>query len=446
MNPVTTPPAPPAAPPTAPSRLRRLASWLVRPRHLVLLGLVLAALVAGGVFGGRRLLYEQHLRAAREAMEDQDCDAARPQLDACLRLRPDSAEVYFVAARGLRRAGYYDDAADQLREYERVAGQTPEAVVEWAMLQVERGDLGQYEPFLAKRLDAGAPEATLILEALAQGSMNVYHLGRARHYLDRLLEREPESALGLLWLGWLYQSREKVEDALQCYRRALQAHPRQPAVRLRLAQLALLHDSVDEAVGHLEELRRRGYKPSEVLLALARCRIEQGDPAAARALLDELLAASPDDSDALVERGKLALQEGDAEGAERRLRRAVELTPVDRTALSSLVKALSQQGKTREADEFAARIKHVEDEMKRLEELTDKMAQAPSDAPRLWHEAGVICLRNGQQREALRWLNGALQIDPGYAPAHESLVELYQRAGQPALADQHRRMAAQGHR
>jgi predicted Zn-dependent protease len=424
-------PSPTAAPAARPSRLRRLT----------LLALLLASLAAAGTFGGRRLLYERHLRAAREAMDEQDCDEARPHLDACLRLRADSAEVHFVAARGLRRAGYYDEAADRLRECERLGGQTPDTLLEWAMLGAERGELIENEPFLLHRLDEGAPEKPLILEALAQGNIDTYHLGRARHYLDELLAQDPDSALGLMWMGWLYETSGKADAALANYRRALEVHPRQPAVRLRLAQLALVHDNVDEAVGHLTELRRRRYKPPEVLLALARCRIQQGDFAEARSLLDELLADSPDDSGALLERGKLALQDGNPEGAERRLRRAAELTPQDRVALKSLVEALSAQGKTGQAEEVATRLKHVEAEQRRLEEVFKRMGEAPTE-PHLWYEAGVICLRNGQLHEAERWLRGALQLDPAYAPAHESLAELYQRVGQPDLAARHRRLAA----
>ena len=138
-------------------------------RKAIIGGLLLVALAVGGYFGGRYLLFQHHFRAAREALDDQDCDAARPHLDACLRLRPDDAAVHFLAVRGLRRAGLYDEAADQLRDYDRLAGETPEEVLEWAMLQASRGDLPESEPYLQERLDEKAPESNLILEALAQG-------------------------------------------------------------------------------------------------------------------------------------------------------------------------------------------------------------------------------------------------------------------------------------
>jgi predicted Zn-dependent protease len=436
------PTAPSAAAPA--SRLRRFAARLRGPRAVLAL-CILLLLIAEGFFAARRLVFDHHFRAAREALDEQDCDEARPHLDACLRLRPACAEVHLVAARGLRRAGFSDDAEQQLRDYERVEGQGPATVLEWALLGASRGDLPTNEPFLLARLDEGGPQAGQILEALAQGSIDTYSLGRARHYLDLLLKREPDNALGLMWLGWLYEARGGFDDAVESYRHALRVHPRQPAVRLRLAQFALQHGDLAEAEGHLDNLRRRGYRRSEVLLTLARCRMKRGDEDEARRLLDELLAGSPNDSVALFERGKLALQDNDPAAAERFLRRAVEIEPHSRQSLNYLVQALAQQGNAHEAEEFRSRLKKTEDEMKRMEEIFKSISAAPNDV-RLRREAAVICLRNGQDAEALRWLTGALQIDPSYAPARETLAEYYERAGQPDLAARERRLAASGKR
>src|SRR5439155_5737582 len=135
------------------------------------------------------------------------------------------------------------------------------------------------------------------------------------------------------------------EDALDNYRRAVRAHPRQPQVRLRLAQLAVRHDDLAEAEEHLEYLRRRGFKRPEVLLALAQLRGKQGDFGQERALLDELLAEAPDDGDALIERGRLAVQEGDPRAAVSDLPRAGELAPQDRPALALPADAPYTEGK-----------------------------------------------------------------------------------------------------
>jgi Tfp pilus assembly protein PilF len=438
MTAAASPPQPETAAAPAPASRPRRA----RP---VLLAFILLLLVTEGYLVGRRLLFDHHFRAAREALNEQDCDEARPHLEACRRLRPGCAEVYLIAERGLRRAGLADEAEEQLREYERRVGQGPETVLEWALLGASRGDLPTNEPFLLARLDEGGPQSGPILEALSQGSIDTYNLGRARHYLDLLRKREPDNALGLMWMGWLYEAIGNFDDAGESYRHALRVHPRQPAVRLRLAQFALRHGDPSEAEEDFDNLRRRGYRRTEVLLGLARCRIQLGDLDGASSLLDELLAGSPNDSIALFERGKLALQDDDPAAAERFLRRALEIEPHSRQSLAYLVQALTRQGNTHEAEEYSSRLKKTEDEMKRMEAIFKSISAAPNDV-RLRHEAAVICLRNDQDAEALRWLTGALQIDPTYAPARETLAEYYDRAGQPDLAARERRLAAGGKR
>jgi len=413
---------------------------LRRPRRAALAGLLLALLAAGGYLGGRHLLFQHHLHAAQAALDDQDCDAARPHLDACLRLDADSTAVHFVAARGLRRAGFYDQAADHLDRCQRLDGTTPEVLLEWALLHAQQGELPDTESYLTAKIQDGAPESGLILEALAAGCIEVYRLGPALHYLEELLAREPDNALGLIWRGWLYETQGQDAEAILSYRAALRARPRQPEARLRLARLALKRDELAEADEHLQELRRRGYKRGQVLAALGRCRRQQGDLPGARALLDELLATEPDNTDGLKERGQVALEEGDTELAEHDLHRAVELVPQDRVALYHLMRALTRLGKVREANEYAARLAQVEAQMKRLEALYVRMSTTLAD-PQLRCEAGLICLHNGQEREALRWLSGALQLDPNYAPAHAGLADYYDRVGEPARAAEHRRRA-----
>ena len=70
------------------------------------------------------------------------------------------------------------------------------------------------------------------------------------------------------------------------------------------------------------------------------------------------------------------------------------------------------------------------------------MQKTPYD-PELYHEAGVLCLRNGNAEEAVRWLRLALQYDPRHRPSHQALADYYQGAGRLDLAAQHRQSAQQ---
>ena len=50
---------------------------------------------------------------------------------------------------------------------------------------------------------------------------------------------------------------------------------------------------------------------------------------------------------------------------------------------------------------------------------------------------------NNGASQAVRWLQGALNRDPRYGPAHAALADYYERTGAAALAAQHRRLAAE---
>jgi predicted Zn-dependent protease len=195
-----------------------------------------------------------------------------------------------------------------------------------------------------------------------------------------------------------------------------------------------------EAEPHLDRLHQSRSSDPEVLLGLARCRLELGQIDQARQVLNDLLAAHPDDALALGERGMLELQTGRLDEAERCLRQATALVPYERSLVYSYVLALQQQNKKGEAAVWETRLERIDEDLKRISEVMQAIHAAPNDpAPR--HEAGVILLRNGQEQEGLRWLANALQQNPNYQPAHEVLAEYYEKHHQLEKAAQHRRLS-----
>jgi hypothetical protein len=76
-------------------------------------------------------------------------------------------------------------------------------------------------------------------------------------------------------------------------------------------------------------------------------------------------------------------------------------------------------------------FKQMQQDLTRFNEIVlTEIAKRPTD-PALHCELGQILLRSGQRDEGLRWLQSALQIDPGYAPARRALAG-YQHMARPA--------------
>jgi tetratricopeptide (TPR) repeat protein len=373
-------------------------------------------------------------------MARRDFDHARTHLAKCLAVWPDSAETHFLMARAARRGGRYDEAEMHLHRATELHWVADALDAEHAMLKAQRAEAGEQfdvQPLLLHCIEQGHPDSILMLEALVQGYMKTYFLPAAVHCLEMWLERSPDDPQALFWRGDAWERLHRYEDALGDYRRVVDLAPERNDARLKLAEGLLQAHRAREAEPHFGSLLERQPDDPAVLLGLARCRLELGQTGQARQLLDDLLAAQPDNGLALGERGKLELEVGRPDEAERWLAKAVAVVPYERSIVYCYVQALDRLDKKEEAALWTSRLDRIDDDLKRINEVMLTIHAMPNDpAPR--HEAGVILLRNGQEREGVRWLENALEQDPNYRPTHEVLAEYFEKHGQPERAAQHR--------
>ena len=140
------------------------------------------------------------------------------------------------------------------------------------------------------------------------------------------------------------------------------------------------------------------------------------------------------------ERAKLALQTEPPEAAEGWLRKAAARLPYDRDTLYNLYQCLLQHGNHKEAQTILQRVEKLAADRQLLAELTRKITASPKD-PSLRYEAALLCLRNGQEQEGIRWLLSALVQDPNHRPTHQALAKYYEGVGQAERAAYHRHWA-----
>src|SRR5262249_55033294 len=223
------------------------------------------------------------------------------------------------------------------------------------------------------------------------------------------------------------------------FRKVLDARPDDDDARLLLADCLIQNSQAPEAVPYLLDLRTRRPKDTDLLLKLAFAWNMDSKIDEARALPDEILPEHPDLGPALSARGQIELQLRTPAGAERWLRQALKATPYeDRQTHYTLSQALRQQDKEKEAEEEEARVQKIEETIKRMLEVRNRLLPARPTDPKLNHELAALMLELGHAQEAERWFLKALQYDPGFEPTHRALADYYTRKGDTQRAEFHR--------
>jgi tetratricopeptide (TPR) repeat protein len=401
---------------------------------LALLGLVAAALYVIG----SELWAAQQLRVGRQALDADDLTKARARLLLSLSVSRRNPDVHFLLARTARRAGDYDDMERHLEECERRGG-LPEAVaLERVLADAQRGNLAEADKYLRVCLDQDHPEAAAILEALSQGYARTYRLPLAMLCLNRWLKLRPDSVRALALRAQTAEHLQYTAEARQDYQRVLDLDPDNEAVRFALADNLAQSERAAEALPHFRLLRDRRPGDPAVLLGLARCLVDQGKYDEARGLLEAVLAEDARQPVGMIQLGKVALAQGRPAEALGWLEKAVKLVPYDREAVHNLAQCYQQLDRPADARRCLDQMKTIAADKEVLKEAVRLMFDRPHDPlPRLL--AGKVFWKAGNDAEALRWFESALQEDPGHRPTHVALRDFHLRAGRPQQAAAHER-------
>ena len=377
---------------------------------------------------------------AEEALARYDFAAAREHIRLAGDLRPRKPAILLLAAQAARRDGDVNEAKQHLRRYKALVGDTPDGRLEASLQQIQVGDIESDVYDLMAKVDAGHPATEQILEALLVGSVQVYHFDRAAFWAHYLLDQFPKNPIGRLIRAQMDDVLGKRELAATECRELLADFPDNTRAKVLLAGLLFRAQQFEEAAELYDELRHKRPDDLSPLLGLVRCRDRMGRTDEARLLVQELEERFSGKSEALLECGRFGLTDGRVSDAERLLRRAIELAPSDHEIHYQLGLCLERQGKTEEARQHFERFKQVEADLVRLDGYLKAVVINPRDpAPR--REAGMICLRNGQPAEGLRWLQGALEVAPGDKSTHAALAEYYMGQGDLKMSNYHRQRA-----
>src|SRR5262249_9348938 len=140
----------------------------------------------------------------QDALRRHDLPAAAAHLERYLQYRPEEAPAWFLAGRTARRLGRYAEAERCLEACQRLAGVTDATRLDWDLLRVQQGRLGDTHVRLRMTIGPEHPDAPLVLEALARGYLKAELLADARQACDLWLSREPDHPWPWLWRGFIF--------------------------------------------------------------------------------------------------------------------------------------------------------------------------------------------------------------------------------------------------
>jgi predicted Zn-dependent protease len=410
---------------------RTAAGW-------ALLALSLAVIAAAAWQGWVQIHALRQWRAAGDDLRRHQPLAALARLHDCLDAWPSSGEPHFLAAGAARLASEFDEAARLLSAAERLGWPEEATRFERACLRGQTGDFPTAEAYLWECVVRGHPDAPLALEVLVPAYLASFQMDRAAECLDRWGELEPGRADVWARRGQVAEKTRSRGKAIEAYTKAVAADPADDESRLALARLTLDDRRPADALPHLEELRRRSDRPA-VRLLLARCLIDLNRGSEALPLLEALAREQPQNGAVFGEWGRLELEAGHPAEAVRRLREAADRRPVEPAVLYNLARALELAGDAAGAASAREAFRSADADLSRLADLTRSISSHPAD-PELRQEAGVILLRNGHEREGLRWLESALAINHDHGPTHRALARYY-TGKDPIRAARHKALA-----
>jgi Flp pilus assembly protein TadD len=335
------------------------------------------------------------------------------------------------------------------------SGKMDGALAEWRMAADMDRDypepyrkLGDYLLTRAERPDLAAanfrwlaaidPDGPHVYCSLAKALALQNEVAEARQVAALALKTEPDCALAHNIQGILLISDQRINQGLPHLERACQLAPNEPAYARVLARAYLDTSNFAGAEHVLEGVLARSPQDAEAhyLLGWGYSRGPRTPEGVEQALshLKEAARLQPEDAQTYSELGKLLLQTDHPREACRALEKAWRLNPRLEQVASNLIltyRSLGDDAKARAMEGQAQQLSARTDRLRALQ----KQAQLHPNDPDIALESAKLELEDGNLTDAVRYVQGVLQIRQADRRALELLERIYTVGGKPDMAE-----------
>lgn len=435
---------PAASDSTLPAEEQARRSDKREPRFIWLLAVALAtpAVAAAAWFSWQQIWQVADVARARRAMNVRDFVGAAEILGNLNSRTSPTAEALFLQGRALRRQGRFVPADVCFTMALEMGWSRADVQCQRLLAKAQRGDVKEVEPELLS-LIGSQPEdeiAEECYEAMAQGYVSCMRPARAVECVSFWKDWQPDNPQPWYWEGVVHEGNEAWQDALVSYSRAVAADGDHYLARLGRARMELETARVEEAESHFRECLERRPDDPEAAIGLAKCLVNQGTRDEAKRMLRDALAldlAPYQTATVLSELGQLQLEDEEFKAAAWVLAKAVEFDPISPRVRLILASALSRLGDETHAEEQRTAGHRLSEQQGQMTNIARRVRVNPEN-PDVRAEAGEMFLELGLARDAGRWFETAIQIDPWHGRSRRALAAIASSQGDDEAARRHR--------
>ena len=246
--------------------------------------------------------------------------------------------------------------------------------------------------------------------------------GLAEGALRHAVELKPGDFEAATALGELLTSVGKYPEAFQLLKQVASSRPTYAPAHRALGILYRRRGSYHHAVEEFHAVLQSDPKDGDVWYQTAHCYWNMQQVANARNALTEALKIDPGNPAFITLNGNILAAVGNFPEGVAQISRAVEIAPDNLNANASLATLLLQHGSSNED------LVKAEKSLQSIEKANPEYALLP-----YFH--GQLESKRGNWLEAIRHLENALKVSPGYNPVYLALSQAYRRVKRSGEAD-----------
>ena len=374
-----------------------------------------------------------HVRLGQVYLERDRAADARRHLETALEIDPECALAHYFLGQVAAAGGEFAAAVDHFTSVARL--QPDASILHYPLAQAYQG-LGESEKAAHHLGLMGSEEVRIedplmyALEDLRTGAAALIRRG-ARAQIDgaweaaleeyrKAVEADPRNPEARQGVAAVLAHQGDYDGALKQYEKALELGADNALVHFNLAGALALNGRIDEAISHYERVFELDPQHREAPFALASVLVQAGRRGEAIARYRNLLDGNPGNVRVHLELAALMAGEGDREGARELGERVLTL---DASANEKARAHLSLAALASEAGRFDEAIAHYQ--------------QASAEAPGLaapQFALGNLLGGQGRFREAAAAYRRTLELDPQSSAARLGEATALLLAGDPAAA------------